>query len=192
MLPQMDAKRSRWIRLGLLAAVVIALGVIGYATGLRERFTVEGLRKQAIGTGAWGVLAYCAAFCAGELLYIPGTVFLVAAVLAWGRLAGGAIAFAASMLAVTVTFVLVRGAGGKPLGESTRPWVRKILSRLDRNPIGVVFALRLIFWTSPPVNYALGLSSLRLRDHTIGSALGLVLPVASVALFTESVLRMLG
>jgi uncharacterized membrane protein YdjX (TVP38/TMEM64 family) len=187
----MDAKRRRIVRLVALAAVVIALGVVGAATGMRERFTVENLRRQALGTGAWGVLAYCAAFCAGELLYVPGTVFLVAAVLAWGRLAGGVIAFVASMLAVTATFVLVRGAGGKPLGESKRPWLRRMLAGLDAHPIWVVFVLRLIFWTSPPVNYALGLSSLRLRDHTIGSALGLVLPVVSVALFTEAVLRML-
>src|SRR4051812_26608236 len=115
---RMDANRRRLIRLAALFAVVVALIVIGAATGVRERFTVESLRAQALSSGVWGVLGFCAAFCVGELLYVPGTVFLVAAVLAWGRLFGGGIAFVAAILAVTLTFVLVRGAGGKAPGES--------------------------------------------------------------------------
>jgi uncharacterized membrane protein YdjX (TVP38/TMEM64 family) len=183
-----DAKRWRLIRLAVLFALVIALVVIAATTGVRDRFTVEHLRSQAVASGAWGILIFCAAFCAGELIYIPGTVFLVAAVLAWGRLAGGLIAFVASMLAVLATFVLVRAVGGKPLGDVTRPWVRKTLDGLERHPIRVVAILRFVFWTSPPLNYAFALSPLRFRDHLIGSALGLVLPVLGVALFTERVL----
>jgi uncharacterized membrane protein YdjX (TVP38/TMEM64 family) len=187
-----DDKRRRTLRLVGLAAVVIALAIVGATTGIRDHFTVDALRRQAVGAGALGVLIYIAAFCAGELLYVPGTVFIVAAVLAWGRLAGGVIAFAGSMLAVILTFVLVRAAGGKALGESTRPWVRRAMAGLDAHPIRVVFVLRLILWTSPPLNYAFALSSLRFRDHLIGSALGLALPILGMALFTESVLRMLG
>ena len=188
----MTPQRKRMIRLGILFAIVIALVIVGATTGVRDRFTIENLRAQAVASGPWGILIFCAAFCVGELLYIPGTVFLVAAVLAWGRVAGAGIGFVAGMLAIKVTFLLVRGAGGQALGESKRPFIRRVMANLDQRPIRVVFILRLLFWTSPPLNYAFALSSLTFRDHLIGSALGLVLPVVGMALFTEQVVKMLG
>ncbi len=188
----MASKRARWIRLGILFAVVIALVILLAATGMRDKFTVANVRAQAIAAGPWGVLGFGVAFCVGSLLYIPGTVFFVAAILVWGRVAGGGVAFVSAVLAVLFTFVLVRGAGGQVLGESRRPLIQKILSRVDKYPIRTVALLRLIFWTSPPVNYALALTSISFKDHLIGSALGLVLPVVAMALFTDVTMRFLG
>ena len=187
----MTDRRRRVIRLGVLLALVIALVVIGAQSGLRARFTVENIRAMAVASGVWGMLGFCAAYCIGGLLYLPGLVFLVAAVLAWGELLGAGIAYVAALLTVVVSFVLVRSAGGNLLGESPRPLVRRVLSTLDAHPIRAVFILRLVFWSSPPLNYALALTSLSFRNHLIGSALGLVLPVVGVALFTDWALRML-
>lgn len=186
-----EGRRARLVRLGALIAVVIVLLVVGAATGVRSRFTVENVRATAVAWGAWGVLAFAAAYCLGALIYLPGMVFLVAAVLAWGRVAGGGIAFCGAVLAVTVTFVLVRAAGGRVIAESPRPWVRRVMAGLDAHPIRAIFVLRLVLLSSPPVNYALALTSVRFRDHLIGSALGLALPVLGVALFTEWALRLL-
>jgi uncharacterized membrane protein YdjX (TVP38/TMEM64 family) len=188
----MASKRARWIRLGILFAVVIALVIIGAATGMREKITVANIRAQATAAGPWGVLGFGVAFSVGSLLYVPGTVFFIAAILVWGRVAGGGVAFVSAVLAVLFSFVLVRAAGGQVLAESRRPFVQKILSRIDRYPIQTVALLRLIFWTSPPINYALALTSIKFRDHLIGSALGLILPVIGMALFTEMTMRFLG
>ena len=185
----MDARRRRTIRLILLFAVVIGLIAIAALTDVRSRFSVENLRAMTAAAGAAGVALFTAAFCVGVLLHVPGVVFVIAGVLAYGRLAGGLIAFGGAVLAVSLTFVVVRAAGGQALGESQRPWMRRIMARLDRTPIRAVALLRLVFWVSPPLNYALALSSIRLRDYVIGSACGLVAPIAVVTLFTEQVAR---
>jgi uncharacterized membrane protein YdjX (TVP38/TMEM64 family) len=60
--------------------------------------------------------------------------------------------------------------------------VRHLLNQIDKHPVAVVAILRLIFQTAPPLNYALAMTQVRLRHHLIGSALGLPLPIAAMAL----------
>jgi uncharacterized membrane protein YdjX (TVP38/TMEM64 family) len=64
-----------------------------------------------------------------------------------------------------------------------------LLGRLDAHPVRVVALLRVVLIHSPQLNYALALSSLRYRDYLLGSALGLVLPVAVEVLLVERLLR---
>ena len=60
-----------------------------------------------------------------------------------------------------------------------------MLARLDERPVTTVIVLRTLLWLAPPLNYALALSSIRFRHYLIGSALGLLLPVAGAALFFD-------
>jgi uncharacterized membrane protein YdjX (TVP38/TMEM64 family) len=48
-----------------------------------------------------------------------------------------------------------------------------------------VAILRLILWMAPPLNYALAMSAVRFRDYVIGSALGLLIPIALASLFFD-------
>jgi uncharacterized membrane protein YdjX (TVP38/TMEM64 family) len=50
----------------------------------------------------------------------------------------------------------------------------------------------LIFQTAPPLNYALAMTGVRFRDHLIGSALGLPLPIAAIALALDWLIRRSG
>jgi uncharacterized membrane protein YdjX (TVP38/TMEM64 family) len=51
---------------------------------------------------------------------------------------------------------------------------------LDDHPIRTVFLLRLVFWMSPPLNYGLAMTEIRLRDYLVGSGAGLVAPIAGL------------
>src|SRR5262245_59633281 len=87
--PSELAKR-RWARVRLVA--VLALPVVLYALGrafdVQHRFTVDGLRSVMASAGALGMALYVVAFCAGELVQVPGLVFIAAGVLAYGRVVG--------------------------------------------------------------------------------------------------------
>ena len=52
-----------------------------------------------------------------------------------------------------------------------------------------VFVLRILFQMAPPVNYALALSSIRLRDYVLGSLLGLTPVILLVVIFFNQVMR---
>ena len=52
--------------------------------------------------------------------------------------------------------------------------------------------LRMLFAFAPPLNYALAMSSVRLRQYVIGSFIGLIPWALACAVFTEWLLEFLG
>jgi uncharacterized membrane protein YdjX (TVP38/TMEM64 family) len=125
------------------------------------------------------VLLFVVLFVAAELVHVPGLLMEAAAVLAWGPGGGFLASFVGALASVTVSFLVVRGVGGTPLVALRWAWARRLLGRLEREPLRVVVLLRLTLWMFPPLNYALALSPVRFRDYVLGSALGLLLPLAA-------------
>jgi uncharacterized membrane protein YdjX (TVP38/TMEM64 family) len=173
--------RARVLRLAILAAVVVALLVVRYTTSFGASLSTARIRDLVQHAGAAGIALFVVAFTVGELLHVPGMVFVAAAVMAWGRVGGGAIAYVAALVSVSVGFAVVRAIGGQPLATIKQPRIRAILARLDRRPILTVALLRLILWVAPALTYALALSSVRFRDYLLGSALGLAMPMTLAA-----------
>jgi uncharacterized membrane protein YdjX (TVP38/TMEM64 family) len=185
----MSLTRKRVLRLVLLALLVVCGLVVGRATGVTARTSVESVRAFIDAAGPSGVLLFVAAFAIGTLLHVPGLVFVGAAVFVWGRVAGGLIGWLAAVVSVCVTFLVVRGVGGRVLDEIERPIVRRALAQLNDRPVRTVALLRTVLMVSPPLNYALALSAIRFRDYLLGSAAGLALSVAGAVLLLDQLLR---
>lgn len=177
----------------LLFAVLILAVLWGLARafGLSD-LSVDRIRHVVVEAGALGVAAYLGAFALGILAQVPGIPFLIAARLAWGPATGVVLAYLGALVAASVTFVVVRSVGGRALTELKWAPARKALARLVDRPIRTVAGLRLLFLLSPPLNYALALSSVRYRDYLAGSALGLAAPVAAWVLLSECAASLLG
>lgn len=141
--------------------------------------------------GVWGWLLYIAVFAAGEFLHVPGLVFVAAAILIYGKLAGFALAYLGAIISVSFSFALVRRIGGTPLQQSNSPWLRRALAQLDQRPIRTVFTLRLLLWLAPPLNYVLALAPLKFSHYLIGSAFGLLPPLAGAALLFDWLITLL-
>lgn len=178
------ARAKRW-RIGLLAALFLGSLAIAKLTGLEEYADVERVRALMDSAGAWGVIAFVASFAVGELLHIPGLVFVGAASIAYGQGYGTLAAYVGAMASVTLSFLVVRAVGGQPLGDVRRPFMRKMLARLETRPILTVAVLRGVFWMSPALNYGLAMTKVRLREYLIGSALGLAIPIPIFVFFFE-------
>jgi uncharacterized membrane protein YdjX (TVP38/TMEM64 family) len=177
-----------------LVVLVLLLGLIaglGYATGAREWMTEERLQQAVTSAGWWGLALFFASFTVGQLLQVPGFVFIFAARAAWGPLLGFSYAYAGSIISATLVFVLVRSIGGKPLGEIKWAPARKVLAGLERRPVLTIAALRALMMLTPPLNYALALSPVRQSHHFIGSVVGLLVPVAVVVFMSEGALALL-
>lgn len=181
--------RARIIRLALLGAVVVALVIVRYTTSFGTSLSTARVRELVQHAGAAGIGIFLLAFAVGELLHVPGLVFVAAAVLAWGRVAGGAAAYIGALISISFSFAVVRAIGGQPLGELKQKWLRAMMAQLERRPIRTVALLRLVLWMAPAVNYALALSPIRYREYAVGSAVGLAIPVAAASAFLEFLLR---
>jgi|GEM_PF-445868 len=170
-------KKPIWPRLVGLLLVLGALLLIGHFSGATEYMTRDNIAHFMQSLGVWGFLLFLVLFALGELVHVPGFVFIFAALIAYGRVWGAVAGYAGALIAVTVAFFLVRLVGGRALSEIKQPLIKKALGPLEKHPIRTVALLRAVLWFAPALNYALGLSPVRYRDYILGSAIGFVVPM---------------
>jgi uncharacterized membrane protein YdjX (TVP38/TMEM64 family) len=160
-------------------------------SGLRGHLTLGFIQHKILENQLTGLLIFVLLFSLGNLMQIPGIVFLAAAVLALGQFYGGVATYIAAVISCVVIFLVIRVIGGDALRELDNKYAVKILARLDAKPIISVILLRTLFQTAPALNYALAMSGVRFRDYLIGTLLGLPLPIFLLCWFFEYVVMML-
>ncbi|MFB3146155.1 MAG: TVP38/TMEM64 family protein, partial [Nitrospirales bacterium] len=138
-----------------------------------------------------GLFFFCLAYSVGNLVYVPGWIFLVGAVFALGKEWGGMASFLAALCSASISFFIIRSVGGTALRSLNNKWADRIFSHLDQRPILSVAILRLLFQTLPAINYALALTDLRFRHYMIGTLIGLPLPIFLYCYFFETIFQYL-
>jgi uncharacterized membrane protein YdjX (TVP38/TMEM64 family) len=171
-----------------LIAVVLFLAIlfaIFELSGLRDHFNLAFLQQRIEENRITGLLIFILLFALGNLIQIPGWVFLAAAVLALGRTMGGIATYVAAVASCTITFFTIRFVGGDALRQLDSKIAVKLLNQLDAHPVKSVLLLRVVFQTVPALNYALAMSGVRFRAYLIGTLLGLPVPIALYCLFFD-------
>lgn len=185
-----------WIKAnGRLLAVVafVVVLLLGFRlSGLNEHFELATLQREIAGHPLGGVLFFVVLFSLGNLLLIPGWVFLAAAVYAFGAPLGGLATYAAACVSCVITFGVIRLLGGDALRRLRNPLALRIFRQLDAAPIRSVVALRMLFQTLPALNAAFAMSGIRFRHYVLGTLLGLPLPIAIYVLFFDQLALWLG
>jgi len=179
------SRLSPKLRIALLVSIVIALAAAAHFSGLASSLTRQRIEELALSWGWLGIVGYVAAFAVGEILQLPGALFVVAAVAAYGPWLGTAIAYVGMNVASVAVFLFGRLVAGRALTEITHPRVKQLMTEVDRAPIRTAVIARGVLFVLPGIGYALALSSIRLRHYVIGSAIGLIIPAALAALLGE-------
>jgi uncharacterized membrane protein YdjX (TVP38/TMEM64 family) len=172
-------------RLLLVILFLLGLFVLFEALGIRAQFSLEALQALILMHPIAGLLLFILLFALGNLIQIPGWIFLAAAVLALGRLYGGIVTYVAACVSCIFTYITIRYVGGNALRELDNRLAQRLLARLDRRPLTSIIALRMLFQTVPALNYALALSGVRFRTYLLGTLLGLPLPIALYCVFFD-------
>ena len=173
----LDPRSTRVVRLTILIAALLLLFIAaGQSTWLSSIDPLY-VRETIQSWGQLGVLIYALGFSIGLLLYVPGTIFIVAAGVIYGPLWGSVIAFVVANIAVFVSFNLIRWLGGQPATNEIHPWLATRLKNIRRQPVQTIAFLRIFLWTAPALNYLLALTSVDQRHHLLGTLLGTLLPV---------------
>jgi uncharacterized membrane protein YdjX (TVP38/TMEM64 family) len=166
------SRKARYVVGALVAAA--AAGAVAVLPVERWALFVVGAVRE---TGFAGVLLYALVYVAATLLLLPGSILTAGAGFVYGPLWGALLVSPVSVLGATLAFLLGRGVARgwvvRRLRANTR--VAAIDEAVAQHGLRLVVLLRL----SPLVpfnllNYALGLTRVRLRDYVIGSALGML------------------
>src|SRR5258705_13760757 len=94
----------RYKRLLSVLLFLSALFAIFELTGLRDHFSLGFLRQEISENKFSGMLIFVLLFSLGNLIQIPGWVFLAAAVLTLGKVMGGIATYIAASISCVVTF----------------------------------------------------------------------------------------
>ena len=175
----------RYRRLFAVAVFLGLLFTIFQVLGLRENFSLTFLHQKFVDNLVSGMLIFILLFSLGNLIQIPGWIFLAAAVLALGEAWGGVVTYVAAVISCAFTFWLVRLIGGDALRQMKGKWAPRLMARLDAHPIRNIVILRIFLQTVPALNYALAMSGVRFRDYFTATLLGLPLPIALYSIFFE-------
>lgn len=176
---------KRYKRLFLVIAFLVLLLAVFQFSGLRDNFNLAFLHQKFIDNAFTGLLIFIALFALGNLIQIPGWIFLAAAVLSLDRFWGGLATYLAAVVSCMFTFWVIRSVGGDALRQINNPYAVRILDNLDKHPAWSTFFLRLLLQTAPALNYALAMSGIRFKSYLIGTLLGLPLPIALYCLFFD-------
>lgn len=176
---------KKYHRLFAVIFFLVLLFAVFELSGLRAHFKLEFLRQQIIAHQFEGLLIFILLFSLGNLIQIPGWIFLAAAVLALGRVHGGFATYVAAIVSCGITFLVIRYVGGDALRQLDSPLIARMLRHLDARPLRSVVFARILFQTAPPLNYALAMSGIRFREYFLGSLLGLPLPIFLYCVFFD-------
>ena len=182
---------QRHARLVAVILFLLLLFAVFELSGFRSHFTLVYLQQAIRAHLVGGLLIFILGFTLGNLIQIPGWIFLAAAVLALGELWGGIATYIAACVSCVVTFLTIRMLGGNALRKLESPLAVKLLGRLDAHPVKSILLLRMLFQTLPALNYSLAMSGVRFRAYLIGTLLGLPLPIALYCIFFDSLAKAL-
>jgi len=133
------------------------------------------LRSLVEAAGPFGPAAFVAAYAVLTVALVPGTIPSLAAGALFGPVWGSLLVVAGATAGAVGAFEVARRIGH----QRTRRLVGERVLRADawvqRRGISGVIGLRLLpVVPFNALNYAFGLSSVRRRDHAVGTAIGIV------------------
>jgi len=182
----------RYRRLLAVLLFLALLPAIVQISGLRGHFSLEFLKSRILEHEISGLAIFVLLFSIGNLVQIPGLIFLAAAVLTLGKTMGGVATYIAASVSCAITFVLIRAIGGDALRGLDNAIAARIFVHLDGRPIASIVLLRVLFQTAPALNYALAMSGVKFRRYLAGTLLGLPLPITIYCLFFDYLAEHLG
>ncbi len=159
--------------------LVAAIGVVVF--GDAKDVSPARLRSAFDGLGPLGPLVYLALCVVAALLLLPGTLVMVAGALAFPLWLALPRVWAGSLLGATACFLVARHLGREALARRLRPRIGDLDDQIGRNGFRIVLLLRLV--GVPPINvmnYAAGLTQVRLTHYVLATGLGILPFLAAV------------
>ena len=163
------------------ALPVLAIGALlaaGYWFDLSAYLTVDGMRALIARWDPYGPLVFMGMCIAGILLHMPEIIFIALGGIVFGPLLGFVYGWTASVVGTTMSFLIaryvLRTTVERSLASGRFRRLQDLDQRLFRNGFRTVLVLRLLLFLAPPLNWALGVSAVRLGHYVAATALGVI------------------
>jgi uncharacterized membrane protein YdjX (TVP38/TMEM64 family) len=190
---EMDAKawRTLLVSFVLFGGVGIVFLFGAQVLGFDGEATVERWLGLAA-DGPWALPVAVLSFAILAFVGVPQFVLIAAAVVAFGAWTGFAYSWIGTMVSALVGFYLGRGAGARTLKALSGESMQRFMDLVGRNGFLASLIVRLV--PSAPfivVNMAAGVTPMRMRDFTLGTAIGIIPKIVLTAFAGNSIVQIL-
>ena len=163
------AKRAfPWTRIAIGAVVLAALVVAGRSAG----HLVPVFAEWVQGLGAWGPVIFIAGYAVAVIAFLPALIFTLAGGAIFGLVQGVIYVFIAATIGSIGAFLVSRYVARSAIERrlAGNPRFAAIDRAVGAQGLRIVFLLRLSpVFPFTALNYALGLTRVRLRDYALAS-----------------------
>jgi uncharacterized membrane protein YdjX (TVP38/TMEM64 family)/rhodanese-related sulfurtransferase len=154
-------------RIGL--AVLLAAAV-GWALLAREGFDPAALEAQLRALGGWAQLGFIASFALATVLFVPGALFGLAGGALFGPVLGTVWNLVGGTLGATLAFLAARYLAADWVARKTAGRLRQLVEGVEAEGWRFVALMRLVpLVPFNLLNYALGLTRIRLTHYTLAT-----------------------
>ena len=164
--------RSAALRLAALVALLVGLVAAAALVGVPD---ADALRAGVAGLGPLGPVVFVLLYAAATLLPLPKNVITAVAGLLFGLVEGVLLVLPGALLGALAAFGLGRWLGRDAVERFTGTRVARVDALLARRGLVAILVSRLLpVLPFTGINYAAGLTAIRLRDFVLGTAIGIV------------------
>jgi uncharacterized membrane protein YdjX (TVP38/TMEM64 family) len=185
-----EGAMSRFVRPAVALAALALVIFAARTLGLHESVTVDGMRRLTEPYGVLAPAAFVVVCVLTLLLHMPGGMVIAIGALLFGAVRGFVYGFVGIIVGTTLIFLLVRyvarDAIATRLGLRFKRF-RDLDTRLASEGFRVVVLLRLVLFLAPPLNYAIGATSVRFRSHLAGTAIGVLPGLAGTVYLADAI-----
>lgn len=184
-------RRTVWLRIAALAAIIVVLSLVAYKLGWfdlrRATATIDRLQRgQNILIVA---VVFFVVFALTTALGFPALPFTVAGGAIFGHLVGSLLSWGAALVGMMLGYALARSVGR----ESVHRWIMKrAVGAALSESTSFLTLLRLRLVPVIPlsvVNFASGLAKMRFKIYVAASAIGVLPATVVFAYFADSLVR---
>jgi uncharacterized membrane protein YdjX (TVP38/TMEM64 family) len=160
-------RRRLIFRSGLVVALAVAIIWLGLHRELLQLATIE---RELQRFGVWAPILFLLLYALGTVLFVPGSVLTLAGGALFGPIWGTLWNLTGATFGATLAFLIARYVASDWVAARTSDRLRRLLRGVEEEGWRFVAFVRLVpLFPFNLVNYAFGLTRIRLREYVLAS-----------------------
>ena len=156
-----------------LVFILGAILLVRYSP-IKNYLTAEALQAFLNTAGLWAPVVFIVVYTAGVCLFVPGTLLTGLGAAIFGAYWGFVYVWIGAMGGASLAFLIGRTLGRDFAASLIGDKLQKYDQAIQRNGFATVLYLRLVYFPFTPMNFGMGLTSVRFGDYFWGTGLGIL------------------
>lgn len=167
-------KRKAVLKAGVFVLFIVGAILLVRYSPLKNYLTAASLQTFLNTVGVWAPVVFVLVYTAGVCLFIPGTLLTGLGAAIFGAYWGFVYVWIGAMLGASLSFLIGRTLGRDFAASLIGNKLQKYDQAIQRNGFATVLYLRLVYFPFTPMNFGMGLTSVRFGDYFWGTGLGIL------------------